>query len=423
MKGSRHFMRFYIVPVVLLAGILLTAGFTVFYTVTARTREGALVASNWPKTFTFEFAQELYRSEGRPAITDAGKARLDRYGLWVQVLDADGTEVVHYHKPTQTPRSYKPYELLQLYQKGSGTYSVFISSVEMDGVPYAYLIGFPLSISKVVMYVDTARYHSGKALVITVIALTAILVMTLTIYSYRSFHAVERRREQDEKAKEEWLANITHDLKTPLAPIRGYAELLEDPLPKLNIQRYAAIILKNTLYAEQLVDDLKLTYQLQSNMLPLKAETQNITRFVREVMIDILNAPEYEGRGMTFHTVQEELYMSFDAQLLRRAMVNVVVNALKHNKPSTEIAVTIDCDPGIKIMVADKGSGMSPQELEGLFKRYYRGTNTEAKTEGSGLGMAIAKQIVEAHGGQIYAQSKADAGTTVVMAFPPAFKV
>ncbi|SDY41420.1 sensor histidine kinase [Eubacterium barkeri] len=419
MKASRDFMRFYMVPIVLFAGILLTVVFTVFYTATARTQDCDVVGSNWPKTFTLAFSENIINLDGMIAITNTGKKQLDNHGLWLQVLDASGTEVMNYKKAAEIPSSYKPYEFLQLYQNGSGMNSVFMSSVEVGDASYTYLVGFPLSISKVVMYIDTARYNSGKALIIAIIALTAILVMTLTVYSYQTFYSAKCRQEQDAKAKEEWLANITHDLKTPLAPIRGYAELLsEEKLQsEQNVRRYAAIILKNSLYTEQLVDDLKLTYQLQSNLLPLKSETQNIIRFVREIVIDILNSPEYEERNITFLADREEQLLSFDAQLIRRALTNIVINALKHNKIDTEITVTIGGSSDVKIIVADNGGGMPPQELEGLFERYYRGTSTEVKAEGSGLGMAIAKQIVEAHGGKIYACSEMEVGTVVTMEF------
>ena len=212
MKAFRDFMRFYIVPIVLLAGVLLTAGFTGFYTVTARTGEGRIVSSNWPRTFTLDFARHIVRADGTVALTDAGRALLDANGLWVQVLDASGAEALSYRKPTDTPDAYRPYELLRLYQNGDGAYSVFLSDVECGDASYTYLIGFPLSISKVVLYVDADRYDSGRVLVLAVVALTAVLVVTLSVYSYRTFRSAQSARERDERAQEEWLANITHDL-------------------------------------------------------------------------------------------------------------------------------------------------------------------------------------------------------------------
>lgn len=463
MKLSKDLMRFFIIPAVLIAGIILTLIFTVFYTTTTRTPSGEIISSNWPKMFTLDFSQYINFMDGTPTISKAGKNLLVKSDLWIQILDATGKEVYNYDKPSTISDTYQPYELLNLYQYGTNKYSIFVNSVDAGGSSYSYLIGFPLHISKAVMYVDTDRYNSGKTLIITTIILTVLLILALTVFynvviskSYKRIRAslgsiasrtykpvlnhrflaeiyegldtlnhdialTDHQREKDTKAREEWLANITHDLKTPLAPIRGYAELLSEAntdIPAEQSQKYGEVILKNTLYAEQLVNDLKLTYQLQSNMLPLKKELVNISLFVKEVIIDILNTPDFEGRNVTFFTSSEEVACLFDPLLLRRAITNIIVNALTHNDRSTEVRISLDADNGVKLTVADNGNGMTTEELDDLFTRYYRGTSTEIKSEGSGLGMAIAKQIVEAHDGSICAESKQGIGTTITIVLP-----
>ena len=88
--------------------------------------------------------------------------------------------------------------------------------------------------------------------------------------------------------REDWIANITHDLKTPLSPIRGYAEVLLEKggENEAQVRRYAGIVLKNASYMEGLIDDLKLTYQLENGMLPLRAVEGDVVRFLRELAID-----------------------------------------------------------------------------------------------------------------------------------------
>lgn len=266
------------------------------------------------KEFTLDFSQYINLSDSTPTISDTGK------------------DVCDYDKPPTVSDAYQPYELLKLYQYGTDRYSVFMNSIDAKQVSYSYLIGFPLNISKTVMYVDTGRYNSGKILIITTVILTILLILALTVFynvviskSYKRIRTLlgsiasrtykpvlnqrflkeiyeglnvlnhdialaDKQREKDTKAREEWLENITHDLKTPLAPIRGYAELLSERNTDISSQqsrKHGTITLKNTLYAEQLVNDLKLTYQLQSNMFSLKKEPMNISRFVKEVIIDI----------------------------------------------------------------------------------------------------------------------------------------
>ncbi len=461
MKVSRDFLRLNIIPAVLLLGVLLTVAFTFFYSSTTRSHDGRIIYSNWPRDFTLDFSRYIVSDGGQPQVSPEGIAQLCENGLWLQLLDESGAELLSFSKPASAPAGYKPYELLQLYQYGSGRCSVFVSSAEVGGDSYTYLIGFPLNISKITMYVDSARYSSGKLVALATVAVTALLILSLAFFfnavisrnlericsSLKSvasrdytpgpsasflreiyaaidaldgdLAAAEEGRQRDERAREEWLANINHDLKTPLAPIRGYAELLAEGTPtKAECVRYGGIILKNALYAQELVDDLKLTYQLQSNMLPLKKEQGSMTRFVRELLIDILNSPEWEGRVISFDPGAEDITLCFDSRLMRRALTNVIVNSLKHNPPGTGIRLSLSRSGGVSITVGDSGKGMTAQELAGLFSRYFRGTDTEAGADGSGLGMAIAKQIVEAHGGRISAESGVGSGTTVIMSFP-----
>jgi signal transduction histidine kinase len=95
----------------------------------------------------------------------------------------------------------------------------------------------------------------------------------------------------------------------------------------------------------------------------------------------------------------------------------LITNALVHNNSDTEISVSITVSDHIKISIQDNGCGMKKEELDNLFVRYYRGENTTAKPEGSGLGMAIAKQIIELHGGSILAESAPGSGTCITIEF------
>lgn len=422
MKPSRDFLRFYLIPIVLFIGILATALFTVLYTATARTPDGGIVSIRWPREFTVAFSKHITCVDNSITVSDEGRRKLAENGLWLQVLDGDGNEVLQVDKPDGVPDAYQPYALLQIYQSGSGRDSVFVGNVEAGDAAYTYLIGFELPISKVTMYVDNARYQSGKILIMTVIVLTMILVVTLAVYSYKALSTAEARRRQEEKAKEEWLTNITHDLKTPLSPIIGYAELLAEPdgaVAAEQVRRYGSVILKNARYAEELVGDLRLTYQLKSGMLPLQKANQDIICFVREVVIDVLNAPEFSAREISFEAVPENAEMEFDPLLMKRALTNILVNALTHSGDAAAVSAAVRVEDGNAVLtVRDNGVGMTPQALENLFTRYYRGVSTEANANGSGLGMAIAKQIVEAHGGRVQAQSRLGSGTEIVVELP-----
>jgi signal transduction histidine kinase len=235
-----------------------------------------------------------------------------------------------------------------------------------------------------------------------------------------SLQANDRERKNIEKMREEWITNISHDVKTPLASIKGYTEMLLDQEYKLNDEerkKYAEIILNKAHYIEQLMEDLNLTYQLKKSILLLKRQDVNLVELLRETIIDILNHPHYEEVNIDFNPQSEEIILNCDSTLISRALSNVIYNAIVHNPKGTKIEVNIKKEREIIIEIVDDGKGIPKVELEKLFDRYYRGTNTGEEHKGSGLGMAIAKQIIEAHHGKIMVNSKVGVGTTVKIIF------
>ena len=183
-------------------------------------------------------------------------------------------------------------------------------------------------------------------------------------------------------------------------------------------RHYAEVMLKNISYMEKLVDDLKLTYQLENGMFPIHRENKNIVRFLKELVIDILNTPEYETRSIHFESEDETVMFPFDQMLFTRAFRNLIINAFVHGEEHTEVTVSIlASQTALKIKVADNGRGMNEEAARHLFDRYYRGTNTEQKSEGTGLGLAIAKGIIDLHGGVISVSSIPDVGTAFQIEF------
>ena len=115
-----------------------------------------------------------------------------------------------------------------------------------------------------------------------------------------------------------------------------------------------------------------------------------------------------------------ERMVAVDPDLLRRAVGNIVINALVHNPPDTKVKVTVGIAPDNRLFVSirDNGNGMNETELSDLWDRYYRGTNTKERSEGSGLGLAIAKQIITLHGGDIFVRSSPGRGTAFILLLP-----
>lgn len=236
----------------------------------------------------------------------------------------------------------------------------------------------------------------------------------------------DKIQEETNRVRNEWITNITHDLKTPLSPIKGYAELLTGnaEFDKETIQEYGEIILKNVNHTEKLINDLKLTYQLDSGSMPFNPQSVKLVRYMKELVIDIVNDPAFKDRNIVFESNAQDIEICIDADLFRRAMNNLIINALTHNPPETKVTISIDTNSEKEacVYISDNGTGMSEAEQAELFNRYYRGTNTKEKPEGSGLGLAIAKQIIMLHNGDIAVNSKLNEGTQFTIILPAEIK-
>ena len=425
--------------------------------------EGLSLAS-WPNTFTDNFAVWIGCENERVTVEEIGIHRLDEYGLWVQILDQSGQEIFSHNKPSSYPDRYTMSELLTLSKSEfENGYTVFVSSYESPEGALNYLIGFPYSVGKYTLYYNGAHVGRLSPVARKVILLAVVLVIfcgaaysfwlskKLAImiagirkisrhsYSpmkekgvfgevYGSLNKMDEEirrsakiQEETDRTRKEWISNITHDLKTPLSPIRGYGELLADgETDDDTVRNYGAIILKNADHMEKLIDDLKLTYQLEAGAIPYTPQKTKLIRFLRELVIDILNDPAFSKREIGFESSIQETEAEIDPGLFRRAVQNIVINGLIHNPPDTVVKIRVDRDEEnwFIISVRDNGNGMSEAELSGLWTRYYRGTNTKEKPEGSGLGLAIAKQIITLHSGTIEVKSEPGAGTQFGIRLP-----
>lgn len=138
------------------------------------------------------------------------------------------------------------------------------------------------------------------------------------------------------------------------------------------------------------------------------------------MVIDIVNDPVFSNRNIEFECDLPEITATIDPDLFHRVVCNLVVNALVHNPPDTTVTVSVseNKEKGICLSIRDNGVGISQPEQSKLFTRYYRGTNTKEKPEGSGLGLTIAKQIVGLHNGEIIVSSKPGVGTVFSIILP-----
>lgn len=450
---------------VILFVVLVLSAIGMFYYVFSIPEPEGLSLASWPNRFTSNFSSWIEETNGTIGVKQIGIERLEEYGLWVQIIDENGQEVFAHGKPDYYPDSYSIAELLELSESGyENGNTVFISSADISDRALTYIVGFPYAVGKYMLYYNGENVSRLSPFTKNVVFFSAcIIVLFAFVYAfwlsrkmqslisgirnitenryqpmnetgvfgeiYGSMNEMnteirqsEHIQQETDRTRKEWIANITHDLKTPLSPVKGYAELLADgnSLDLPTVQNYGKIILKNVNHMEKLMNDLKLTYQLEAGAIPYAPQKIRIVRFLKELVIDIANDPAFSNRTIEFESELPEVTIAVDPDLLRRAIGNIVINALVHNSTDTTVAITVKqtAEQRLSISIRDNGNGMSETEVADLWNRYYRGTNTKERPEGSGLGLAIAKQIITLHGGDISVHSSLNVGTEFIVLLP-----
>ncbi len=224
-----------------------------------------------------------------------------------------------------------------------------------------------------------------------------------------------------EAVRRDFVANVSHELKTPLTSISGYAETLLTDAPEPDTaRRFLGTILDNARRMQRLVDDLLDLARIEAGRWQPEPEPVD----VRDAALAMWNefAERAAARGVLFEvdigpgagTVEA------DADALRQVLTNLFDNSLRYTARGGRVVCRSRLeDAGVAIGVVDNGSGISHEHLPRIFERFYRADHSRSREEGgTGLGLAIVKHLVEAHGGRVYAESERGAGTTVTCWFP-----
>ncbi|MFC5406048.1 sensor histidine kinase [Cohnella soli] len=229
---------------------------------------------------------------------------------------------------------------------------------------------------------------------------------------------------QYELNRKELIANISHDLKTPITSIRGYVDGLLEGIadsPEKS-DRYMRTIAAKAAEMDRLIDELFLYSKLDLQSMPFAFETVNLQAFLYDLEEELRF--ELEKTGVKFVSdiqVDPEAGVSIDGDSFRRVLNNIIQNSMKFmDKPSREMLLGARTDKETwQLYIQDNGAGIPAEDLPYVFDRFYRAERSRsAETGGSGLGLAIAKQIISAHGGEIRAVSEEGNGTRIEISLP-----
>ncbi|MBM7542804.1 sensor histidine kinase [Amphibacillus cookii] len=441
-----------IVMIVLIVNTLILIGTIIYY----HTNDIDDVGSDSAESFTRDFSSYMALENGEPVISEDGRQALESYGAWLQILDSDGHVVSSYLAPDTASSNYSPMEIVHKYKYMDDEFNTYFVGEYKD---FSYIVGIYDSDERRfvftwdVLSIFTYALNALLAIVIVNLIITILIgivfssVLTKPVNAMierisqlkqRNFQAHpptsvgiykpvfsnlnevsntlkkhEEERQKLEKMRDEWISNVSHDIKTPLASIRGYAELLrDDSVSHEERLDYASVIERQSIYMKDLLDDFNLTMRLRNQEMPLHLQETRMETFVKEVLIDLLNDPQFRDDDISFFSEAPDLILSIDRHLMKRALLNFIYNALIHNDDTVSVIVTIREQD---LTIEDNGKGIQG-DLDQVFDRYYRGTNTK-NSKGTGLGMAIARDIIEAHGAKVKLESEVGKGTFVTVSY------
>ena len=240
-------------------------------------------------------------------------------------------------------------------------------------------------------------------------------VLLILFLTYRQ-HVRVRELAKVEKFRREFIADISHEIKTPLTGILGAVELLMDEPGKEARQKLLGMVKKESVRLNGLAQDVLGLARLEERGV-LHFEEVDVAEIVREA------AERFRGRaaevGMEIRVEAGECVEKVDAQMVARAVANLVENAIRYSKSADVVLGVERTDEGVKVSVEDHGIGIGKEEARRIFERFYRADMSRtAATGGSGLGLAIVRGIARAHGGWAKVERLVPHGCRFIMVLP-----
>ena len=230
-----------------------------------------------------------------------------------------------------------------------------------------------------------------------------------------------RLQEKSETERRAMMASVTHDLKTPITSILGYAEGILDGVagsPE-RIKEYAAVICKKARSLQVLSEDLSLLSRLENAQLPLDRTPTDLGELVSEVALEFSSGDVEMNLDMN---LAPGLTVSIDREKTARVLVNILQNSVKYKKPEqsrANVSVTLSKHNGDALLtISDDGTGISQSDLPYVFDQFYRADASRGRQSGSGLGLSIARHLISLHGGKTWIVNNAGGGISVNITLP-----
>jgi signal transduction histidine kinase len=233
----------------------------------------------------------------------------------------------------------------------------------------------------------------------------------------RGFNSMAERLQITDQQRRSMLADVSHELRTPITVIQGNVEGILDGLYPADEARLKSIV-EETQILSRLVDDLRTMALAESGLLQLRREPTDLAPLIREVVAGFDTQAQEKEIELALSLAEVES-VNVDPLRLREVLTNLLSNALRYTPPGGEVNVGLvessnSVERAITIFVEDNGPGIEATDLTHIFDRFYKSSDSG----GMGLGLSIAKYLVEAHGGKVWAESKVGKGTKISFSLP-----
>lgn len=234
--------------------------------------------------------------------------------------------------------------------------------------------------------------------------------------SYESFNLMVRELEATETLQTDFVANVSHEFKTPINAIEGYATLLQGSSENTQQQGYVERILLNTRRLSTLVGNILLLSKVSNHVIPIAHSNYRVDEQIRQCIL--LLEPQWTARNIDFDVDLEEITWCGPESLMHHVWSNLIGNAIKFGPENGIVKISSQKTDGRYVVrVQDEGNGVPKQERQRIFHKFYQ-LDSSHKQEGNGLGLALAKQIIDSCKGSIRVENAEEGGCRFVVELP-----
>jgi signal transduction histidine kinase len=458
MDGIFRILRRFVAAAILLSVLLLVFNFVLLGTLVFREQRQQPA----PENVVREVAKGLSVIDGdRYVLAEEAAKLLERQRAWAMLIGEDGAVKWEERLPDDVPRTYGLTDVAKFSRYYLSEYPVYIWE-HADGL---VVVGYPKNSHGKFLFnwdadwVRSVPWRLGMLLILNAaVALMLSILMGLRLVrnirplvtgvhrlareepvrldergllgdlagSINTASAILQEKNAALKARDEarsnWIAGISHDIRTPLSMILGYAsELEENPELPEEERRQAGVIRRQGEKLRSLVSDLNLVSMLEYDMQPLRRERVRLASLARQAAADMLNGGLVERHTIELEPADEDLWIVGDRKPLLRAIGNLLQNSVNHNPQGCRIVIgTFRSGDGTRIglVVRDDGRGVPREQLAELTELPYSSKRTKPPRQGHGLGLPMVDRIVKAHGGRLLLDSPDGGGLIATMEFP-----